>query len=268
MHDGGFDPHTPSSARIYDHLLGGKDSFAVDRSVADELVTIFPEIVELVAENRRFLARASTWAARQGVRQFLDLGCGMPTEPTTHDVVLAVDPAAKVVYVDSDRVTISHLRALSEHGNEGVSVIEADVRDVQGVLKAAAGSLDLSLPACVIMGGLLHLFPTAEARALVAGYVAALVPGSYLVLSLGRGDGPRAVEFFRAYSSWAGPAYNHSAADVASFFCSLPLVPPGLVDAREWRPTVLRSAPLPPRDGETLAGVAGVTSQDPRHAGS
>ena len=96
MH-GGFDPHTPSSARIYDYLLGGKDSFAVDRSVADELIAIFPELAELVAENRQFLARASAWAARQGVRQFLDLGCGMPTEPTTHDVVQAVDAAAKVV---------------------------------------------------------------------------------------------------------------------------------------------------------------------------
>ncbi|HTR94680.1 MAG TPA: SAM-dependent methyltransferase [Trebonia sp.] len=261
MHDGGFDPHTPSSARIYDYLLGGKDSFAVDRSVADELITILPELAELVAENRRFLARASAWAARQGVRQFLDLGCGMPAEPTTHDVVQAVDAAAKVVYVEYDRVTISHLRALSEHGHEGVvSVVDADVRDVPGVLKDVSASLDLSQPACVILGCLLHLFPVAEARAVVAGYIAALAPGSFLVLSLGRGDGPRAVEFFRAYSRWASPVWNHSAADVASFFGSLPLVPPGLVDAREWRPDVPPSEPLPPRDGETLAGVAQVTS--------
>jgi O-methyltransferase involved in polyketide biosynthesis len=240
-------------------LLGGKDSFAVDRSMADELVAAWPEVAELVTENRRFIARASAWAARQGVRQFLDLGCGMPTEPTTHDVVQAIDPAARVVYVDGDRVTISHLRALCEHGNAGVFVIDADVRDVPGVLKNVSGGLDLSQPACVILGGLLHLFTAADARALVADYTAALVPGSYLVLSLGRGDGQGAAEFFRAYSRWASPAYNHSAADVASFFCSLPLVPPGLVDAREWRPAVPRSAPLPPRDGETLAGVAQVT---------
>ena len=259
MH-GGFDPHTPSSARIYDYLLGGKDSFAVDRSVADELIAIFPELAELVAENRQFVARASAWAARQGIRQFLDLGCGMPAEPTTHDVVQAVDAAAKVVYVDCDRVTISHLRALSEHGHEGVvSVVEADVRDVAGVLKDVSGSLDLSQPACVILGCLLHLFPAAEARAVVAGYIAALVPGSYLILSLGRGDGPRAVAFFRAYSNLAGPVYNHSAADAASFFGSLPLMPPGLVDAREWRPDVPLSELVPPRDGETLAGVAQVT---------
>jgi hypothetical protein len=260
VHDGGFDPHTPSSARIYDYVLGGKDSFAVDRSVADELIAIFPELAELVAENRQFLARASTWAARQGVRQFLDLGCGMPAEPTTHDVVQAVDPAAKVVYVDCDRVTISHLRALSEHGHEGVvSVVEADVRDVPGVLREVSGSLDLSQPACVILGSLLHLFPVAEGRAVVAGYIAALAPGSYLILSLGRGDGKRAVEFFRAYSSWAGPVWNHSPADVAGFFGALPLVPPGLVDAKDWRPDIPPSGPLPPRDGETLAGVAQVT---------
>ena len=261
MHDGGFDPHTPSSARIYDYLLGGKDSFAVDRSVADELIAIFPELADLVAENRHFLARASVWAARQGVRQFLDLGCGMPSEPNTHDVVQAVDPAAKVVYVDCDRVTISHLRALSEHGHERVvSVVEADVRDVQRVLKDVSGSIDLTQPVCVIIGCLLHLFPAAVARAVVAGYVAALAPGSCLVLSLPRGDGPHAVAFFRAYANWAGPVYNHPAAEVASFFGSLPLVPPGLVDARDWHPASPPSVPFPPRDGETLAGVAQVTS--------
>lgn len=259
MHDGGFDPHTPSSARIYDYLLGGKDSFAVDRSVGDQLIKSFPEIAELVTESRRFLARASGWVARRGVSQFLDLGCGMPTEPTTHQMVQAVNQAARVAYVDWDRVTISHLRALSEHGNAGVSVIEADVRDVRGVLKDVSGSLDFSRPACVIMGSLLHLFPADEARALVAGYLAPLVPGSYLVLSLGRGDGPGALNFFRTYSGVAAPVYNHSAADAASFFCSLPLVPPGLVDAREWRPDVRPSAPLVPRDGQALSGVATVT---------
>jgi hypothetical protein len=93
----------------------------------------------------------------------------------------------------------------------------------------------------------------------VAGYIAALAPGSYLILSLGRGDGPRAVGFFRAYANWAGPVYNHSAEDAASFFGSLPLMAPGLVDAREWRPDVPLSEPVPPRDGETLAGVAQVT---------
>jgi hypothetical protein len=109
------------------------------------------------------------------------------------------------------------------------------------------------------MGCLLHLFPAAEARAMVAGYIAALVPGSCLVLSLIRGDGPGIAELFGTYSRWATPAWNHSPEDVASFFCSLPLVPPGLVDAREWRPAVPRSTLLPPRHGETLAGVAQVT---------
>ena len=149
------------------------------------------------------------------------------------------------------------------------------MRDVPGVLKDVSGSLDLTQPACVIIGCLLHLFPAAEARALVAGYIAALVPGSYLVLSLGRGDGPRAVEFFRAYCGWAGPVYNHSAADVASFFGSLPLVPPGLVDAREWRPDVPLSAPLPParrrdarrrRPGDQVTGRRRRRATGRRHA--
>src|ERR1700733_3682289 len=107
----GFDPHTPSSARIYDYLLGGKDHFAVDRAIGEQLVAINPAAPELVAENRRFLARAVAWAAQQGIRQFIDLGCGMPTEPSTHESVQAVAGGARVAYVENDRVAISHLRA-------------------------------------------------------------------------------------------------------------------------------------------------------------
>jgi O-methyltransferase involved in polyketide biosynthesis len=256
---GAFDPHRPSSARTYDYILGGKDSFAVDRSLGKQLVAIFPDVADLVVENRQFLARAAAWAVRQGIGQFLDLGCGMPTEPKTHEVVQAIDPAARVTYVENDRVTISHLRAMSEHGNEGVTVIDADVRDVRGVLTDVSGGLDLTRPACVIIGCLLHLFPTAEARVLVAGYTAALAPGSCVVLSVSRGDGPGALAFFRTYSSRSVQAYNHAVDEVASFFGPLPLVTPGLVDAREWRPDVPQTAPLRPRDGEVIVGVARVT---------
>ena len=256
---GGFDPHTPASARIYDFLLGGKDNFAADRSVGEKLTAIFPEVAELAAQNRQFLARASAWAAHQGVRQFLDLGCGMPSEPNVHEVVQGVDRAAQVTYVDNDRGVVTHLRALSEHGNAGVSVLDADVRDVPGVLKSVSDSLDLSRPACVIMGCLLQYFTAERARSLVTGYTEALVPGSYLVVSVGCGDSQRAEEFYHTYSGWASQAYNHPADDVATFFGSLPLVPPGLVDASQWRPDVPPPAPLPDRGGQILVGVASVT---------
>jgi hypothetical protein len=259
MHVHGFDPHTPSVARIYDYLLGGKDHFAADRLVGGQLVKIYPQIGELVVENRQFLARAAVWAARRGIRQFIDLGCGLPTEPNTHESVRAIDQDARVAYVENDRVAISHLRALVEHGNEGVTVAENDARDVPAVLKAVSAAIDLSSPVCLIIGCLLHFFTADEARALVGGYTAALVPGSCVVASVGRGDGPRADAYFSTYSfGGAAEAYNHPAEEIATFFGSLPLVPPGLVDARQWHPNAPETRSAPPREVQVIAGVARV----------
>ena len=127
-----FRPDIPSVARIYDYLLGGKDHLAVDRKIGEELVQIYPGVRDLVAANRRFLARAVDWAADQGVRQFIDLGCGMPTEPSTHETAQAVRPGARVAYVDTDPVALAHLRAFAEHGNDAVTVVWGDARDVAG----------------------------------------------------------------------------------------------------------------------------------------
>src|ERR1700733_14061221 len=180
----GFDPHTPSSARIYDYLLGGKDHFAVDRAIGEQLVAINPAAPELVAENCRFLARAVAWAARQGIRQFIDLGSGMPTDPSTHETAQAASPGARVVYVDTDPVVLAHLRAFAEHGNEAVTVTRGEAGDVAAFIEAVSAGVDTSAPVCLLMGMLLHFFTAAEARALVAAYAAALAPGSYLVLSV------------------------------------------------------------------------------------
>src|SRR5215469_338680 len=107
----GFDPHTPSIARVYDYLLGGKDHLPADRAIGEQLVAIYPGAPELLAENRQFLARAITWAAKQGIRQFIDLGCGLPAEPSTHETAQAASPAARVAYIDTDPVALTHLRA-------------------------------------------------------------------------------------------------------------------------------------------------------------
>jgi hypothetical protein len=109
----GFDPHTPSVARVYDYLLGGKDHLAVDRDFGEEIVALFPGVRDMAAANRRFLARAVDWAAWAGIRQFIDLGCGMPTEPSTHETAQAVRPGALVAYVDTDPVALAHLRAFA-----------------------------------------------------------------------------------------------------------------------------------------------------------
>jgi hypothetical protein len=251
-----FDPSTPSIARVYDYLLGGKDNFAVDREVAEKLLAVAPTSAAVMGENRQFLARATRWAAGAGITQFIDLGCGMPTQPNTHGSAQLVIPEPRVAYVDNDAVVLAHLRALAAHGNPGVTVIDGDVRETAAILAAVRAGVDLEQPACLLMGALLHFFPAEAGRDLVAGYVAALAPGSYLVLSVGRADGDTAAGF-GAYSSGGVQAYNHSVADFTSFFGGLELVEPGVVDARLWHPDEPAEA-LPPRGGQALVGVARV----------
>ena len=182
----------------------------------------------------------------------------MPTLPNTHRSVQSVTSDAHVAYVDLDAVVLAHLRALAAHGNPGVIVVEGDVRETPAILAAVSAGIDLRRPCCLLMGALLHFFPAEAARELVAGYVAALAPGSYLVLSVGRADGERESQGFGAYSSGGVQVYNHSVADFTSFFGPLNLVGPGIVDARLWHPDQELTGPLPPRPGQSLVGVAQV----------
>ena len=251
-----FDPTTPNIARVYDYVLGGKDNYTVDREVADRLLAIVPLIADMATENRQFLSRGATWAARQGVSQFIDLGCGLPTVPNTHESVQAVNAAARVAYVDNDPVVIRHLQALFAHGNPRVSVTDADVADVATVLDGVRGGIDLSAPVCLVIGYLLHFYPADAARELVGAYTAALAPGSCLVLSVLHYDGDAADEGQRTYSSEVASLYMHTAGEVTSFFGPLDLVPPGVVDARRWGHGNGDPASLPPRAGYVLAGVA------------
>jgi O-methyltransferase involved in polyketide biosynthesis len=211
-------------------------------------------------ENRQFLARAARWAAEQGITQFIDLGCGMPTAPNTHQTAQSVTPDAHVAYVDTDAVVLTHLRALAAQGNPGVTVIDGDVRQADAILAAVSPAIDLARPACLLMGALLHFFPAREAAALVADYVAALAPGSCVVLSVGRADGDAEANGFGTYSSaGAARAYNHSTAEFAGFFGPLKLVQPGVIDAREWHVDGEQTEPPPPRPGQALVGVARVS---------
>ena len=253
-----FDPATPSIARVYDYLLNGKDNFVADREVAEKLLAVAPLTAEVTRENRQFLARAVTWAARRGIGQFIDLGCGMPTAPNTHQTARSVAPDARVAYVDRDAVVLSHLHALAAKRDPAVTVVDGDVREVTAILDAVAAGIDLSAPACLLMGFLLHFFAPDPARDLVARYTAALAPGSYVVLSAGRADSDKTSAGFGAYSAAAAQVYNHSVPDFSSFFGSLDLVPPGVVDAREWLPDWEQAVHLPPRDGQVIVGVARV----------
>jgi hypothetical protein len=254
-----FDPTIPSVARVYDYFLGGKDNFAADRELGERLVNLVPSTPVTLRENKKFLGLAVTWVARQGIRQFIDLGAGMPTAPSTHQTAQAVVPGARVAYVDNDPVVLAHLNALSAKGNPGVTVVDGDVRDVDPIIRAVAGGIDLAEPACLIMGSLLHFFAPQAARDLVARYARALAPGSYLILTMGIASGGAAEQFRRLYSEGPSKLYLHSPEDFTTFFGPLELVPPGIGDARALRPGRGEILPAPRRDGWMIAGIARVS---------
>jgi O-methyltransferase involved in polyketide biosynthesis len=253
-----FDARVPSIARVYDYWLGGKDNFAADRELAERLLALYPPTAEVVRENKQFLTRAVTWVANQGISQFIDLGAGMPTAPSTQETAQAVIADARVAYVDNDPVVVSHLTALLAQGRGGVTVVDGDVRDAGAVLAEVSGGIDLAVPACVIMGSLLHFFPVEDARDLVRRYVAALAPGSYLIVSVGRSDGEASDQYISMYRQGGSMLYPYPAAEIAGLLRTLEVVPPGIVEARVWRQGWTDLPQLPPRTGEILAGVARV----------
>ena len=256
-----FDPRVPSIARVYDFLLRGKDNFAADRVVAQKLLAVYPPIIETVPESRRFVERAVTWVAGQGITQFIDLGAGLPTAPNTHVTAQAASPAAAAAYVDNDPVVLSHLTALLAHHSDRVAVIAGDLHDRDAVLGATGlrAVIDLSKPVCVVMGMILH-FDTAHAAAgLVKRYMSAAVPGSCLIATIASGKGSLAGRFYQTYNaSGFATMYNHSSADFASFFGDLEIMPPGLGDARRIRPGWRELMSAPRRPDRILAGIARV----------
>jgi SAM-dependent methyltransferase len=250
-----FDASKPSIARVYDYVLGGKDNFAADRELADQFIAISPDSPPTARENRDLIAGAVRWAAEQGIGQFIDLGCGLPTEPSTQQSAQEVVPGARVAYVDNDPVVISHLTALLRRDKTAL-VVDRDVSDADAVLAEVAGLIDLRRPACLIMAALLHFYEPDAARRLVARYAAALAPGSYVILTVFVIGGPNGDRLVKLYSAGAAPLCVHSEEDFASFFGDLELVPPGVADARTWRPG-WETVPDPePRDVWTRGAMA------------
>jgi hypothetical protein len=256
-----FDPTTPNVARVYNHLLSGKDATAADRAEAGRLLEIYPPLADLVRENRAFVTRAVTWAAGQGISQFIDLGAGLPASPSVHEAAREVIPAARVAYVDLDAVVLSHARALLATG-DGVIAVEADLRDPQAVLagRELREVIDPAWPACVIFGAVLHFLDAGTTRNVAGGYARLIAPGSYLIISVACNDdeglGKQLAAEYTA-ATW----HNHSAEDVTSFFAGLELAGPGVTEARRWRPGLPEPALLR-RDGHVLAGVGRVTAPD------
>jgi hypothetical protein len=250
-----YDVTKPNAARAYDYLLGGKDNFAADRELAARLLKLSPGLRAGAAENRGFLIRAVDWVARQGIDQFIDFGSGLPTMRNTHEVARDVDPAARVAYLDNDPVVIAHARALLS--GAGVIALPGDLREPDAILGSPelAEAIDLRAPACLLLCAVLHFVDAETARAVTATLTRALAPGSYLIISVARGNGEIAEHFTRSYT--AGRLHNHSPEQITEFFGETELVPPGLVEASAWPVTTVASAKAVEvaRVGQLLAGV-------------
>ena len=185
----GFDPSTPNMARVYDYWLGGKDHYAADRAEGDRLLEIYPQLADLVQENRAFIIRAVTMAADLGISQFIDLGAGLPASPAVHQAARKVMPEARVAYVDTDPVVLSHARALLAT-SDGIAAIAADLRDPAAVLahQELRAVIDPARPVAVILGAVLHFLDAQAARQVTAGYARQMAPGSCLIISVARFD--------------------------------------------------------------------------------
>jgi SAM-dependent methyltransferase len=239
----GLDTQRAHSARIYNYWLGGKDNFAADREAAEQAIAANPGIVTDVRANREFLARAVRFLAGDcGIRQFLDVGTGLPTASNTHEVAQAAAPDARVVYVDNDPIVLNHARALLTSTPLGATAyLDADLRDPPAILQAAAQTLDFSQPVALMLLIILHLIPdSADPYGIVATLVRALAPGSYLVLAHPASDirvTQMAEMTRRVNERMSGPkATMRDRTMITHFFDGLDLLEPGVVQPQQWRP--------------------------------
>jgi hypothetical protein len=252
----GIDASVATGARMYDYWLGGHDNFAADRIAALKLAEHAPEVPFLARENRKFLGRAVRFLAGEcGIRQFLDLGTGLPTKGNVHQVAQAITPGARVVYVDNDPMVHAHSRALKT--GEGTAVIRADLRDSGAILghPDTGRLIDFSEPLAVLFVSVLQFVGDDDARAAVARFTGAAAPGSYVVLSHVTSDpDPQAAAAGTAvYASTANPVRLRTRAEILAFFDGLEILEPGLVSMPQWRP----DEPVPADAGRAwmLGGV-------------
>jgi hypothetical protein len=237
-----FDSETAHIARVQDYWLGGKDHFQADREAGDEAVEAFPGLVASVRNTRAFLARSVRYLAREaGIRQFLDIGTGIPAANNTHEVAQSVAPECRIVYTDHDPAVLAHARALlTSHPEGATAYLDADLRDPDKILAEAAATIDFSQPVALMLVAILHCIPDADdPYGIVNRLREAVPPGSYLVISHPANDiqaeqmGAMAKSLNRVMAQKVTP---RSYADVSRFFAGLELVEPGIVRASEWRP--------------------------------
>ncbi|MEV0827169.1 SAM-dependent methyltransferase [Nonomuraea rubra] len=242
MTDRPLDPDTgvPSPARIYDLWLGGHDHYEIDRIVSEQILAAVPDLPVLARANREFLGRAVRHLAGEaGVRQFLDIGTGIPTADNTHQVARSVAPDSRVVYVDNDPTVLAHARELLRAAPAGSTVfVDGDLRDPGKILASAAELLDFGRPIGLMLLGVIDFVPgTGTARTIIGELMSAMAPGSHLVLSHGL-VGKQLEEGVRHWNESGGsPMTLRTLEEVTSFFDGLELLEPGVVPLPRWRPT-------------------------------
>jgi len=237
---GAIDTSIPHSARFWNYWLGGKDNYPVDREIADQIAAEWPGLVDVARTSRRFLIRAVEYlVVEAGVRQFLDVGTGLPTADNTHEVAQRAAPDARIVYVDNDPLVLTHARALLTSTPEGATAyLDADLRDTDAIIAGAGEVLDLTQPVALILMGVLGHVPEPEAaKDIVDRLMAKLPSGSYLVHYDGSDTSPGMVKAQDSYNtSGAIPYFVRSPETIRGFHDGLELVEPGVVRVTDWRP--------------------------------
>ncbi|MFI6512484.1 SAM-dependent methyltransferase [Streptosporangium sp. NPDC050855] len=263
----GIDPDVPSVARIYDYYLGGRENFPSDRAKAEEMIRLAPGAVEAARENRAFLGRVVHTLAAEGVRQFIDIGAGLPTQENVHQIVQRIDPDSRTVYVDFDPAVLVHARALLTEADNAV-VVEGDARHPAAVFgdPALRAHIDLTRPVAVLLIALTHFLSDEHADALV-GHVRRAVPsGSYLAITqMFPGDHPPEYvkEAAAVYSGTnTGGVVGRGRAHIASWFDGMELLEPGVARVESWRPPAREGGPAGEAD-EGAPGILGAVGRIP-----
>jgi hypothetical protein len=251
-----IDTTVPHSARIWNYWLGGKDHYAVDREAGDEYTAVFPQVADIARHGRYFLSRVVRYLVEEaGIRQFLDIGTGLPAVDNTHEVAQRTAPECKIVYVDNDPLVLAHARALLTSCSDGAcDYIDADLREPDAILTAAGRTLDLEQPVAVLLMGVLgHIGDDAEAAAITAALVQALPPGGFLSLYDSIDTGREHTQAVRGYAdTGAVPYHLRSRSQIDGFLGGLDLVDPGLVPITQWRPD---PSPFPPPELPSVGAV-------------
>jgi S-adenosyl methyltransferase len=255
-----IDLDRPNAARIYDYFLGGACNFEHDREFAEQFLKIMPEAETAARRNRAFLGRAVRFCVKQGIRQFLDIGSGIPTVGNVHEIAQRLAPECRVLYVDNEPVAVAHSELMLE-GNKNATILQADLCDPDTVLNSTSARrlLDFDAPMALLMVAVLHFVPeSADPRSAIVRYLNVMAPDSYFVLSHGTNEGQEQepVQADDTYRRTTTPGIARSRAEIIDLLAGTELVEPGLVWTPQWRPDAADDlVGAHPEESWVLAGV-------------